>query len=308
MSRVFIAGATGFVGSHIVKKLVAHGHSVIALAHKRSDEVLKGAVVEKKEGSILDLNSLRSATKGAETVVNAVGIIKEAKGKTFDDIHRQGVENLITAAKENGIKRFIQISALGTGAGIDTAYFRTKEAGEKALLASGLDWTIFRPAMIFGPGDGFSTEMLALMKKGPFIPVIGKGDYKLQMIYIEDVAECVALSLQKPETIGQTYCLGGPDIMTMNEILCFLARWKGIKKPKIHIPLFIMRPVAALMKALLPNSPVTPDQIKMLLSARSCDPAVASKVFGITFKPWAETIKEYSQPSEPPGTGAGCIE
>jgi len=294
LSRVFVAGATGFVGSHIVKKLVSHGHSVIALAHKRADEVLKGAAVEKMEGSILDLNSLRFATKGAEAIVNAVGIIKEVKGKTFDAIHRQGVENLITVAKENGIKRFIQVSALGTGTGIDTAYFRTKEAGEKALSASGLDWTIFRPAMIIGRGDGFSTEMLSLMKKGPFIPVIGKGDYKLQMVYIEDVAEFVAKALQMPETIGQTYCLGGPDIMTMNEVLDFLASWKGIKKPKIHVPLFVMRPVSAVMKAILPNPPVTPDQLTMLLNFRTCDPAVASRVFGITFKPWAEAIKEYS--------------
>ncbi|HLG93785.1 MAG TPA: hypothetical protein VI546_03020, partial [candidate division Zixibacteria bacterium] len=80
----------------------------------------------------------------------------------------------------------------------------------------------------------------------------------------------------------------------MNEVLDFLARWKGIRKPKIHIPLFIMRPAAAIMKALLPNPPVTPDQIKMLLSAFTCDPAVASNVFGVKFKPWAEAIKEYS--------------
>lgn len=292
--KVFVAGATGFVGSHIVKKSVAHGHSVIALAHRRSNEVLKGAAVERREGSILDLNSLLAATKGAEVIVNAVGIIKEAKGKTFDAIHRQGVENLIAAAKENGIKRFIQISALGAGTRIDTAYFRTKEAGEKALINSGLDWTIFRPAMILGRGDGFSTEMLGLMKKGPFIPVIGKGDYKLQMVYIEDVAECVALSLQKPETIGQTYCLGGPDIMTMNEVLDFLARWKQIRKPKIHIPFFIMRPVSAVMQALLPNPPITPDQLTMLQNFRTCDPAVASRAFGVKFKPWAEAIKEYS--------------
>lgn len=291
--KVFVAGATGFVGRHIVKKLSVCGHLVIALAHQRSGEVLKGATVEKREGSILDLNSLRSAAKGAEAIVNAVGIIKEGKGKTFDGIHRQGVENLIAAAKENDIKRFIQISALGAGTGIDTAYFRTKEAGEKALINSGLDWTIFRPAMIVGAG-GFSAEMLALMKKGPFIPVIGKGDYKLQMVYIEDVAECVALALNKPETIGQTYCLGGPDILSMNEVLDFLAHWKGIRKPKIHIPFFLMRPMAAVMEKVLPNPPVTPDQLKMMLAARTCDPAAAFNVFGLTFKPWAEAIKEYS--------------
>ncbi|HXF48944.1 MAG TPA: complex I NDUFA9 subunit family protein [Verrucomicrobiae bacterium] len=292
--KVFVAGATGFVGSHISKKLAAHGHSVIALAHRRSDDVLKGAAVEKREGSILDLNSLRTTVQGTEAIVNAVGIIKEVKGKTFDGIHRQGVENLIAAAKENGIKRIIHISALGTGTGIDTAYFRTKEAGEKALIASGLDWTVFRPAMIIGRGDGFSTEMLALMKRGPFIPVIGKGGYKLQMVYIEDVAECVAKALKMPETFGQTYCLGGPDVMTMNEILDFLAGWKGIKKPKIHVPLSVMRLLSAIMEKVLPNPPVTPDQIKMLLAFRTCDPAVASKTFGVTFKPWAEAIKEYS--------------
>lgn len=292
--KVFVAGVTGFVGSHIAKKLVAHDHSVIALAHKRSAQVLQEVAVEKREGSILDLNSLRTAVQGAEAIVNAVGIIKEVKGKTFDGIHRQGVENLIAAAKENGIRRFIQISSSGVGENIDTAYFRTKDAGEKALMNSGLDCTIFRPAMIIGRGDGFSTEMLSLIKKGPFIPVIGRGDYKLQMVYIEDVAECVAKSLKMPETIGQTYCLGGPDVMTMNEILDFLAGWKGIKKPKIHVPLSVMRPLSAIMEKVLPNPPVTPDQIKMLLSFRTCDPAVASKTFGVTFKPWAEAVKEYS--------------
>ncbi len=291
---IFIAGATGFVGSHIAKKFIANGHKAIGLVHKRSAENVKGLPTEQREGSILDLNSLRAAMKGADAVADAVGIIKEVKGKTFDGIHRQGVENLIAAAKENGIKRFILISALGADTGIDTPYFRTKEAGEKVLAASGLNWTIFRPSMIFGPGDGFATEMLAMMKKAPFMPVAGDGNYKLQMVYIADVAECVVKSLDKPETFSQTYCLGGPDIMTMNEALDFLMRWKNIRRAKIHIPFALMRPMAALMQKILPNPPVTPDQLKMLVSARTCDPAVASKVFGVTFKPWAEAVKEYS--------------
>lgn len=291
---IFIAGANGFVGSNIAKKFLAAGHKVIGLVHKRSSDALKGLPVEQREGSITDLNSLRTAVKGVDAIVDAVGIIKEVKGKTFDGIHRQGVENLIAAVKENGIKRFILISALGTGTGVDTAYFRTKEAGEKALAASGLDWTIFRPSMIFGPGDGFATEMLAMMKKAPFVPVAGDGNYKLQMVYIGDVAECIVKSLEKPETFSQTYCLGGPDILTMNEALDFLMRWKSIKRPKIHIPFALMRPMAALMEKILPNPPVTPDQLKMLVSARTCDPAVASKAFGVTFKPWAEAVKEYS--------------
>lgn len=294
MKTIFIAGASGFVGSHIAKKLIAGGHKVIGLVHKRSTENVKGLSIEQREGSLLDLESLRRSVRGANVLVNAVGIIKEVKDKTFDGIHRQGVENLIAAARENGIQRFIQISALGAGTGIDTAYFRTKEAGEKALAASGLDWTIFRPAMIFGSGDGFSTQMLAMMKKAPFMPVAGDGKYKLQMVYIEDVAECILCAVENPRTYGQTYCLGGPDVMTMNEILDFLGRWKNIKRMKIHIPLSIMRPMAAIMEKILPNPPVTPDQLKMLTAERVCDSSVASQVFGVKFKKWEEAIKEYS--------------
>jgi len=294
LKTIFIAGASGFVGSHIAKKLIAGGHKVIGLVHKRSTENVKGLSIEQREGSLLDLESLRRSVRGANVLVNAVGIIKEVKDKTFDGIHRQGVENLIAAARENGIQRFIQISALGAGTGIDTAYFRTKEAGEKALAASGLDWTIFRPAMIFGSGDGFSTQMLAMMKKAPFMPVAGDGKYKLQMVYIEDVAECILCAVENPRTYGQTYCLGGPDVMTMNEILDFLGRWKNIKRMKIHIPLSIMRPMAAIMEKILPNPPVTPDQLKMLTAERVCDSSVASQVFGVKFKKWEEAIKEYS--------------
>jgi NADH dehydrogenase len=302
LKTIFIAGATGFVGSHIAKKLIAGGHKVIGLVHRHSDDGLKGIEMEKRDGSttltikgsLLDLESLRRAVRGANVLINAVGIIKEVKGKTFDAIHRQGVENLIAAARENGIQRFIQISALGTGTGIDTAYFRTKEAGEKALASSGLDWTIFRPAMIFGPGDGFSTQMLAMMKKAPFMPVAGDGKYRLQMVYIEDVAECVLCAIENPRTYGQTYCLGGPDIMAFNEVLDFLMRWKNIKRLKVHIPFWIMRPMAALMEAVLPNPPVTPDQLKMLTAERVCDSSVAAQIFGVKFKAWQEAIKEYS--------------
>jgi len=294
LKTIFVAGATGFVGSHIAKKLIAGGHKVIGLVHCRSEVGPKGIEMEKREGSLLDLESLRRAARGANVLINAVGIIKEVKGKTFDGIHRQGVENLIAAARENGVQRFILISALGTGTGIDTAYFRTKEAGEKALAGSGLDWTIFRPAMIFGPGDGFSTQMLTMMKKAPIMPVAGDGKYKLQMVYIEDVAECVLCAVENPRTYGQTYCLGGPDILTMNEALDFLMRWKNIKRLKVHIPLSIMRPMAALMQKILPNPPVTPDQLKMLAAEQVCDSSVAAQIFGVKFKAWQEAIKEYS--------------
>ena len=275
MRAVFVTGATGFVGHALLQRLCAAGHVVRCLVRRGSEGRLRGlGAIARIEGDVLTRRGLEEDMAGCDAVIHLVGIIREhrAANVTFERVHVEGTQNVLEAAKAAGVQRYLHMSALGTRPGAASRYHRTKWAAEEAVRASGLGWTIFRPSIIYGRGDGFVTLLASMVRRLPIVPVIGSGRQRLQPIGVEQVAAGFAEALERPATIKQTYEVGGPEAVTMLELLDLIGRALGRRRVrKVHVPLRAMTPVARLLHP-LPGFPVTPDQLLMLGEDSVCDP------------------------------------
>jgi len=299
--RVLVTGGTGFVGTHVVNALARRGHAVAVLA--RNPESARNRYnrpVEAVPGNVLDPVSLGRALTGRDAIVHLVGIIHEKGEQTFDRIHREAVENVIGAAQDAGIRRLLHMSAMGAFEDSPSEYGRTKAAGEEAVRGSGLDWTIFRPSIIFGPGDGFVSLLAPIVRRNPFfIPVIGPGTTKFQPVSVFDVARVFAESLEKPETIGKIFEVGGPQVLTLNELYREIAIVVGKpRKRLLHLPLWWGRFLAGRFewlarKGLIPAPPLTRDQLKSLSRDNTADVSETVAVFGGEWKELRPGLREY---------------
>lgn len=204
---------------------------------------------------------------GCDAVINLVGIIREfpAREITFEKLHVEATAHVIAAASEWGISRYLHMSALGTRQNAVSDYHRSKWRAEELVRRSALQWTIFRPSLIFGPHDAFINMLADQMRRAPVMPVIGSGEYRLQPIHGNDVARCFALALGMPATIGQTYELCGTDRVSYNTLLDMIATALGRPTPwKPHLPLDMMKRIIPLLQK-IPQFPITMDQLQMLL-------------------------------------------
>ena len=285
MYRVFVTGATGFVGRAVISALRAHGYSVRCLVRRGSERDLRGLeAIERVEGDILVRHGLAGGIAGCDAVIHLVGIIREhpATAVTFEFVHVQGTRNVLEAATAAGARRYVHMSALGTRPGARSRYHRTKWAAEEAVRASGLDWTIFRPSIIYGRGDGFVTMLATMIRRLPIVPVLGSGRHQLQPVAVEQVAEGFARVLETSGAVKQAYDVGGPDRVAMLELLDRIGETLGRRRVlKAHVPLGLVRPMARLLHQ-LPFFPVTPDQLLMLEEPNTCDPTPFFSTLGMT--------------------------
>ncbi|MCH7477192.1 MAG: NAD(P)H-binding protein [SAR324 cluster bacterium] len=247
IKRVFLTGATGFVGREVLEELVVRGYHPICLvrsAHRA--EPLVAPFADRPRvvvGTLFDQGALRTAMADADAVIHLVGIIFEHRfsGQTFERIHRTGTANVARAAQELGIARFIHMSALGSRPDAVSRYHRTKYQAEQLVQGAGFDWTIFRPSLIHGPDGEFMQLMARFVRKmiPPVIPYFGSGEARLQPVSVKDVAACMVAALSRPETIGQIYSVGGPEVYTWKtfyatcqRLIPGARRWK----PMVSIP------------------------------------------------------------------------
>jgi NADH dehydrogenase len=275
MHRVFVTGGTGFVGRAVVQALRSEGHVVRCLVRRGSEPSLKGlGAIERVEGDVLVRESLDEAMASCDAVVHLVGIIREQRARhvTFERLHVEGTANVVAAASAAGASRFLHMSALGTRRDARSRYHQTKWRAEEAVRASGLDWTVFRPSIIYGRDDGFVTTLAWMVRRLPVVPVIGGGTTRFQPIPVQLVAEGLTRALAQAASVSQTYAVGGPDAYTLDEIIDLIARvLKGRRKPKVHVPLPLVRRATALLES-LPFYPLTRDQLVMLGEDTICDP------------------------------------
>ena len=292
--KIFLTGGTGFVGSEVLRQLVSAGHTVRALVRKGSENKLAVMQnVEVQPGDVTDASSLANALAGCDAVIHLVGIIREfpGRGVTFKKMHVESTEQILKAAAAQGVRRYLHMSSNGTRELGDTAYHRTKWQGEELVRASNLDWTIFRPSLIFGPGSEFVNMLATLVRKLPVVPVIGDGKYRMQPVDVKQVATSFVKALEMPESIGATYELGGGASYSYNEILDLTARALGKEKAcKLHQPLFMIKPMIKVMQG-FDHFPITEDQLKMLVEGNVCDPKEWAQAFALKPVSYAEGIE-----------------
>ncbi|MBI5813910.1 MAG: complex I NDUFA9 subunit family protein [Meiothermus silvanus] len=286
--NVLIVGGTGFVGTHLTRCLLQKGHRVQVLSRQGTGLVSGARYIR---GNAATGEGLAPAMKDAEAVIYLVAIIRERGDQTFQQAIVEGTRNTLEAARAAGVRRYLHMSALGAARGTGSRYFEAKAEAEERVRDSGLDWTIFRPSLIFGEGDDFFGGVLRGLVQGgsqnglwypplPVIPLIGDGHFPFRPVWVGDVSEAFAQALEKPQTIGQTYELVGPQEYTFRELVLRVRDALGSHKPLLPIPIFLMDLALPLLSR-IPGFPLTLDQYRMLKVGNTAEPTAMRQVFDL---------------------------
>ena len=285
--KIFLVGGTGFIGTNFLKIIINDDHfdEIIVCMNKRRPAVSSPKIKIHSPCRIDNITTLK-IDDNIDYIIDFAGIIKETRDKKFDKVHYVGVKNLLEIAHKTGARGFVYISAAGVNDMRDEAYMKTKWLAEEEIRKSGLEYLILRPSIVLGP-DGDFTKMLKLMfRLSPFIPVIGDGNYKIQPVFVGDLAEIVRRGIL--QGIKGTFGTCGPNAVTYKEFLTMIKEQFNVRRPFIHIPVKLVSILAWLGGT---YSPVTRDQLKMLLSGSTCED---NKIYTLTsFSPknLEETIR-----------------
>ena len=266
--RIVVVGASGFVGRYVVKHLAAEGAVIAAVSRTASTagylrpmgDVGQIALID---ANIADRGRLAPLLAGADGVVNAAGILFQRGAQRFRTLHETGPADLAALAAAAGVRRFVHISALGADPASPALYGRSKAAGEAAVRAAFPTATILRPSLIFGPEDSFFNRFAALARVSPLLPLIGGGHTRFAPVFVGDVAAAVAAALDREDAPGRTYELGGTEIETLRALFELILREVNRRRLLLPVP-FGLATVLALFNELLPQPPLTRDQVRML--------------------------------------------
>ena len=263
--HVVVLGGTGFVGRHLVSRLLQGGDRVTVLsrgvdAGKRRFKPQGASLIE---GDIANADFLAAVLDDANAVVNLVGILNEKgdRGDGFERVFVAHLDALIEAMKRMGVRRLLQMSALNAGRG-DSHYLQARGRAEQHVRASGLDWTLFRPSVIAGPGDGLFCRFDGLLKFTPVLP-LGRADARFQPVWVGDVVEAYVKALDDPRSIGQSYDLIGPDVMTLKQIVKLAARGRSRHRMAVGLPATLGK-LQAEVGEWLPGKPISRDNWRSL--------------------------------------------
>lgn len=238
LKEVCVLGGSGFVGSAIVAKLDAAGYQVKVLTRRRetAKHLFLLPNVQVEECNVLDYHTLNVALRGADAVINLIGILHQSHHLSFNNIHHQLPAQLAKICADLGVKRLVHMSSLGADKAAPSQYLRSKAAGEAAILElkGKLNTTIFRPSIIFGRDDRFINLFASLIKLLPAI-MLAKPNAKFQPVWVEDVASCFVNSLENTDTYGKTYELAGPKVYTFRELIQTIMDTLRIKRPIIGL-------------------------------------------------------------------------
>lgn len=288
-----VTGATGFLGGHLINRLLIDGHKLRTLVHrKRPDPALESQVVA-VTGSVNNIESLRAAFEGAEIICHLVGLIAETRTQTFKEIVARGTANVVKACRLAGVRRLLYISAIGTSSDAASKYHRTKYVAEQAVISSGLEYVILRPSVIFGPGDGFISMLERLIRMSPVTPVIGSGRYKLQPVFIDDLVAVIVRSITSDVGLGRIIEIGGPEKLEFLQILNIIKQVTGRRRLNLHLPLAFMKLVARLMEAVMKPAPITTDQLLMMEAGNVVQSSETIELFGVQPVALEDGLKRY---------------
>ena len=295
---ILVAGGTGFIGSAVVRRLVRDGQDVAVMtAHPRRSAAriaeLGATVVA---GDVLDAASLDRAVAGAEAVVQALTfptfpVEKPSKRFTFEEFDHRGTERLVGAATRRGVKRYVYCSGAGAAPDGVESWFRAKWGGEEAVRTSGLEHVIMRPSWVYGPEDRALNVFVALHRWLPFVPVIGPGTQRLQPAFIDDVGQAFAQAARAGGPVG-TFEIGGPEVMSMDDVVRTMMEVRGRTKPVLHVPAALPK-VAGLFLQYLPKRPLSADAVSFLTGDALADTRSLLEAFHLRLTPLREGLATY---------------
>jgi NADH dehydrogenase len=267
-SLVTVFGGSGFLGRHTIRALAKAGYRIrVGVRHPNLGNFLlpMGSVgqIQVVKTNIDDPDQVAAAVRGADIVVNLVGILYQSGHQRFEALHAEAAGTIAQAAKSAGAHSLVHVSSIGADKESESAYARTKAEGEARVRAAFPDATILRPSIVFGPEDNFFNRFALLARMLPFLPLIGGGTTKFQPVYVSDVAAAIVKGAQDPATRGHIYELGGPGIYSFKELMELILRETGRKNLLLPVPYWIAMAKATFLQ-LLPKPLLTRDQVKLL--------------------------------------------
>lgn len=285
-----VTGGAGFVGNNVIERLVSQGKRVRAMVHNLEKAKMRlgkyGDQVEIVKGDVTDRASLARLMDDVTAIVHTVAISMEKGGLTYDDVNYQGTINLVDAAVDAGISRFVFVSQNGADASLPYRFLASKGKAQDYVTQSELRWSVVRPSAIFGPQDEFFNTFARLVRLTPIVfPLVGRGKAEFQPVSVNDVADAIVKCLDDDSTVGKLYDLGGPEPLTLGEIERRVIKALDTSRIMVPAPVGLLRPVVVIMQTLLPGSPVTTSLLD-LLAVPNTTPDNGLPELGITPTPF----------------------
>jgi uncharacterized protein YbjT (DUF2867 family) len=297
---ILVSGGTGIVGSAVAAELLKQGQDVAVLGRDAAKiERAFGGRVEARTGDVTRPETLGAAMAGAEVVIDAVQfpsspIEVPRRGWTFEQVDYQGSVNQVDAAKAAGVRRYVYVSGVGASLEAPEHWFRLKAMAEEHLQASGMEWTIVRPSWVYGPRDHALNRLLGFTNFLPFLPFFGDGEQPMQPVFIDDVGHVVAQAATAPEAANQLFELGGPEVMSMNQVLKTGLEVMGRRRFILHQPIFVGKLIGRLA-ALQPfGTPLlTEDSVDFISSPAVADNTNLMQVLKPELTPLRQALETY---------------
>ncbi len=283
---ILITGGTGFAGAAVVRELARRGKPLAVLSRDASKVAQRfpDLTVEARQGDVRDPDSLRAAFEGVEAVINCVQfpnspIETKRKGWTFEQIDYQGTVRQVEAAKAAGVRRYVYVSGAGAAPDAEKHWFVFKWRAEEAVRASGIPHVIFRPTWLYGPDDVALNRFLGFARWLPFVPTFGDGKQPMQPLFIDDLGRLLADALERPEAENQTFEAGGPERLSIDDVIRTALEVAGRRRPILHQPVALGKLLATFLQ-LLPGPPLTPDAIDFITHEAVADNSHLESAFG----------------------------
>jgi nucleoside-diphosphate-sugar epimerase len=264
---IWLTGATGYLGSHLLRRLIEGNHRVrcLVLPDDRMEEALASRV-EVVCGDATRFETFSGQGGGIDTIVHCAALMLPNRADRITTVNVDGTANMIRFAHDSGISRFIYVSAVSAVYASKNPYGLSKARAEQLVAEAGLDYTILRPTMIYGSGGGLHfRKLVSLIERAPgIVPILGSGAARLQPVWIEDAVTGIDLALSCPEALGKTYNLSGATVVTFNEFVDLIVAAAGIRRMKVHVPLAFCQAAAWLLARVTESSMLSPDALRGL--------------------------------------------
>jgi NADH dehydrogenase len=297
--RIVVAGGTGFVGRQVVDRLLGDGgqDTVVVTSREPERRDLWGGRVTMVQAFAGDALSLGKAFTGADVVVQAIQfpnhpVEDPGRGRTYMEVDGRGTVVAARTAKKLGVRRFVYLSGAGAGQQRPQPWFRAKDMAEAAIRETGMEHVLLRPSWIYGPGDRSMNRIVWFCRRLPVVPVVGDGRTPVFPAHVKDVARCVADAVRREDARDKALELGGPERLTMDEVIRKVQGVLGRRRPLLHHPPRLMKLLALPMR-LLPEPPLSPSAVDFVTTAVEIDPRPAAEYFGFPFRRLEEGLREY---------------
>lgn len=296
---ILVCGGTGFLGSHIVERILRDGRDVRILSRdpSRHEGRFRRPGVSWAAGDVTEPSSLQRAFTGVTTVIHAVQFPTHpveipARGWTYRRVDAEGTQAAVAMARKTGVRRFIYLSGAGTDPSRPEPWFRAKARAEEVVRESGLEHVILRPSLVYGPGDRTLNRLASTVRYLPFVPVIGSGMEKVQPVFVGDLSEVTARAIDLDPPDGPLFEVGGPEQLTVREVVRTVLEVLGKRRAVVGIPKGLVK-VAASFLALLPVPPLSPAAVDFVTMDVTVDIGPMRRTFGIEPAPLGRALRRY---------------